>query len=156
MDFSNWLCRLPGFSLHSTPSTPLRAFRIGVIRWNRSFLPNVKVVGCFGNSASTYYYKNIRNAPMLLHNKKSDFPCQKQCMFKMWVYICMIYWIFFALEYKCKSKAMNAIIALLLHNKTSVTRRYFFIIKNRTFHVENNVCLKSWCTFARFVEFFRT
>jgi len=34
--------------------------------------------------------KNIRNAPIFLHNKKSDFPCQKQCMFKDGVYICMI------------------------------------------------------------------
>ena len=77
-------------------------------------------------------------------------------LFKMWVYICRIYWIFSHLNTTCKSKATNAIIPLLLHNKTSVTRRYFFMIKNRTFHVENNVCLKSWCTFARFVEFFRT
>ena len=43
-----------------------------------------------------------------------------------------------------------------LHNKTSVTRRYFCIIKNRTFHVKSNVCLKMECTFAWFVEFFRT
>ena len=54
------------------------------------------------------------------------------------------------------SKATDAIIPLFLHKKTSVTRRYFCIIKNRTFHVKSNVCLKMECTFAWFVEFFRT
>ena len=40
--------------------------------------------------------------------------------------------------------------------KTSVTRRCCCIIKNRTFHVKSNVCLKCESTFARFIDFFRT
>ena len=70
--------------------------------------------------------KNINKAPMFLHSKKSDFPCQKQCMFKMWVYICMIYWIFSQLNTGCKSKAMTAIIPLLLQNKKNIRNASIF------------------------------
>ena len=100
--------------------------------------------------------KTSVTAPIFLHNKKSDFPCQKQCMFKDGLYICMICWNFSHFNTACKSKATDAIIPLFLHNKTSVTRRYFFIIKNRTVHVKNNVCLKCEFTFVWFIEFFRT
>jgi hypothetical protein len=80
---------------------------------------------------------------MFLHNQKIGFSMSKAMyMSKVWVYICTICWIFSHLNTMCNSKATDAIIPLFLHNKTSATRRYFCIIKNRTFHVKSNVCLR--------------